>query len=50
MSVPEVAARQAVEPDLPALMELVHRAVDAAAAQRGGELWLLEQAPARTAG
>jgi GNAT superfamily N-acetyltransferase len=45
VSIPEVAARQAIEPDLPALMELVHRALDAAAALRGGELWLLEEAP-----
>jgi GNAT superfamily N-acetyltransferase len=45
VSVPEVTARQAVERDLPALVELVRRAFDAAAALRGGELWRLEQAP-----
>ena len=45
MSVPEVTARLALEPDLPGLVELVHHAFDAASAQRGGELWLLEQAP-----
>jgi GNAT superfamily N-acetyltransferase len=45
VNVPEVTARPAVERDLPALVELVRRAFDAAAAQRGGELWRLEQAP-----
>ncbi len=45
MSVPEVTARLAVEPDLPALVDLVRHASDAASVQRGGELWLFEQAP-----
>jgi GNAT superfamily N-acetyltransferase len=47
VSVPEVTARRAVERDLPTLVELVERAFDGAAAQRGGDLWLLEQAPRR---
>jgi GNAT superfamily N-acetyltransferase len=45
MSIPEVTARQAVEPDLPVLVDLVQHAFDTASAQRGGELWLFEQAP-----
>jgi GNAT superfamily N-acetyltransferase len=45
VSVPEVTARRAVERDVPALIELMRRAFQAASALRGGELWLLEQAP-----
>jgi GNAT superfamily N-acetyltransferase len=41
----EVTARRAVERDRPALVELIRRALDAAAALRGGQLWRVEQAP-----
>jgi GNAT superfamily N-acetyltransferase len=45
VNIAQVTARQAVERDLPALVELVRRALEAASALRGGELWRSEEAP-----